>query len=178
MLKRLFSLIFFALLALGLGACSSTQNMNTSGEAAKSALSTVIEKSIQEFEKQGGSETISVESGQFALIYDPKAPEGKRVVTADISDKNSPSFAQESSIMLRAMPELIASKELSDATFQLSKGIFTITNDVITITINTRDDLVITTTLEAGSNGATNKQVIMTTYGISKEARAIYDAAG
>lgn len=177
MLKRLIALISSSLLIFGLTACSATENINASGAAAKSALSKVLEKSINEFEKMGGSETISVESGQYALIYDPKAVAGKRVVTADISDKNSPVFAEEKSIMLKAMPELVSSKDLEKATFNLAKGTFTIKTDVITITINTRNDLVNTTTLEAGNAGASSKQVIMTTYGISKEAKAIFDSA-
>lgn len=178
MLKRA-SLAFVSVIAIALflTACSPTDHINASGEAAKYALTKVLDKSITEFEAQGGSETISVDSGQYALIYDPQAPEGKRVVTADVTDKNSPAFAQEKSIMLKAMPALFASAALEKATYNLSQGVFTIKADAISITINTRDDLVLTTTLIAEGAGSAGKQVIMTTYGISKEAQAIYDAA-
>jgi hypothetical protein len=94
-----------------------------------------------------------------------------------VTDKNSPAFAAEKSIMLNAMPELFASKGLENATYNLTNNVFTIKAEAISITINTRDDLVITTTLVAEGAGSAGKQVIMTTYGISKEAQAIFDAA-
>lgn len=177
MFKRILVLIISVFVASSLAACSATDNLNSSGAAAKSALNTVLDKSIATFEADGGSETIQVEGAQYALIYVPSAPEGKRVVTADISDKNSPAYGQESSIALNTFPEMVASPAFENATFNLSSNTFTITGEEFQVTMRVRDDLIITTTLESKTAGASAKQVIMTTYGLSDEAMAIYDSA-
>ena len=178
MIKRLVSpLLAVMLSAVLLTGCSATENKNLSGAAAKAALVTVIEKSIATFDKDGGSETVQADGGQYALIYIPSAPLGKRVVTADLSQKDSPAFGTEANIALKSLTQLATSKDLADAKYELANDTFSITTETISITIRSRDDLVITTTLEASASGSSTKQVIMTTYGISKEAQALYDAA-
>lgn len=178
MLKFAPKLILWPLITiLLLSACSIADNRNLSGSAAEQALNQVIDKSVETMKKEGGSETVQVTSGQFAIIYNPEAEAGKKVVTANLSDKTSPSFAQESSIALFSLKQLLSAPELKESSITLTDNIFTVEGDAFVMNLRVRDDLIITTTLEGLATGIQDKQVIMTTYGLTDEAIAIYESA-
>jgi hypothetical protein len=178
MSKRFIGATMVALLITAvLSACSITDNKNLSGNAAKNAAIAVVENSVKTFEKEGGTETLSVANKEFVLIYDPAAPEGKQVVTADLADKTTPTFDDPKSISIRALQKLLASKTFEEAEFTLSDNIFKITGDNFTIELHTKNDLVMTSVIAGQATGVNVPQIVVSAYGLSDEAKKLFNSA-
>jgi len=174
MIKRLLIALFSAsVLTLFLASCTTVD----AETKARAELAQVIDKSIAAFDSDGGTETTQVDDTQFALIFNPKAADGKKIVTANLADADSPRFSENSSIALKSLPTLMESEELRNATVTKSDNLFTISTEVVEVSIRVREDLVITTTLQAKNAGAAGTQMILTTYGLSDQAMAIYNRA-
>ena len=165
------------LLTAVLSACSITDNRNMSGNAARDAATAVVDNSIKKFTEEGGTETLSVGSNEFVLIYDPSAPEGKQVVTANLANKSEPVFGEKSAISITSLKKLLSSDVLKDAEFKLSDNIFTITGKEFRIELHTKDDLLMTSVLSGKATGSTLPQIVVSSYGISEEARKLFDSA-
>lgn len=178
MSKRFIGATMVALLITAvLSACSITDNKNLSGNAAKNAAIAVVENSVKKFEKEGGTETLSVADKEFVLIYDPAAPEGKQVVTSNLADKSTPTFDDAKSISIIALQQLLASDSLADAEYKLSDNRFKITGTDFTIELHTKDDLVMTSVISGKATGINVPQIVVSSYGLSEEAQKLFDSA-
>jgi len=159
-------------LGLGLSGCAAT----SVEEAARTELSNVVDQSIQRFDEDGGSETTSAGDGQYALIYDPSAPGGRQVVTADLADSTSPAFGDVSTIAIHSMRTLLDSSEFAAAKVEAADGTFTAAGDSFRLEVRTRDGLVTQLNLDAGTGETSASQAILMTYGMTPEARKIFDS--
>lgn len=178
MSKRFIGVTLVAvLISAVLSACSITDNRNMSGNAAKEAATAVVENSIKKFKDEGGTETLSVGSNEFVLIYDPAAPEGKQVVTANLANKSNPVYGEKSAISINSLNELLNSDVLANAEFKLSDNIFVITGNEFRIELHTKDDLLMTSVISGKATGSTLPQIVVSSYGISDEARKLFDSA-
>lgn len=178
MSKRFIGATLVALLVTAvLSACSITDHKNLSGNAAKDAAIAVVANSVKKFATEGGTETLSVASKEFVLIYDPSAPEGKQVVTSNLADKTTPTFDDAKAISIYALQKLLKSETLADAEYKLSDNIFKITGKNFTIELHTKDDLVVTSVISGQATGINVPQIVVSTYGISKEAQKLFDSA-
>lgn len=160
-----------------LSACSITDHKNLSGNAARDAAVAVVANSVKEFKAQGGTETLSVASKEFVLIYDPAAPEGKQVVTANLADKTTPTFDDLKGISITALQKLLNSSSLADAEYKLSDNIFKITGKDFNIELHTKDDLVMTSVISGQATGINVPQIVVSSYGLSSEAKKLFDSA-
>ena len=178
MTSKLLSVSFIAVvMAVILSACSVTDNRNLRGGAAEDALTTVVNNSVEKFNSEGGTETLSVGSTEYVLIYDPAAPEGKRLVTANLADESVPTFDDEASISIRALQSLLGSDMLTDADFRLSDNVFTIEGEDFSIEIRTANDLVTTSIISGEKTGSVVPQIVVSTYGLSEEALKLFATA-
>lgn len=178
MSKRFIGATMVALLITAvLSACSITDHKNLSGNAARNAAVAVVANSVKEFKAKGGTETLSVADKEFVLVYDPSAPEGKQVVTANLGDKTTPTFDEAKSISINALKKLLDSKTFADAEFKLSDNIFKITGTDFTIELHTKNDLVMTSVISGKATGVNVPQIVVSSYGISKEAQKLFDSA-
>lgn len=178
MSKRFIGVTMVALLITAvLSACSITDNKNLSGIAAKNAAIAVVEKSVKKFDTEGGTETLSVGDKEFVLIFDPSAPEGKQVVTTNLADKTTPTFDDAQSISIIALQKLLGSDTFTDAEFNLSDNIFTITGNDFTIELRTENDLVFTSIISGKATGINVPQIVVNSYGLSEEAKKLFASA-
>jgi hypothetical protein len=145
--------------------------------SAREALSATVTASISAFDKAGGSETTLAADGQYALIFDPSAPTGHQVVTADLADSTSPAFGDVSAIAIHSMKTLVDSEEFQAATVDEADGTYTVTGTGFGAEIHTQDGLITQVKLDAGSEDSAS-QVVLITYGITPEAKKIFDSAG
>ncbi|MEG0589919.1 hypothetical protein [Aurantimicrobium sp.] len=178
MSKRFIGATMVALLITAvLSACSITDHKNLSGNAARDAATAVVENSIKTFAEKGGTETLSVAKKELVLIYAPSAPKGKQVVTANLADKTPPTFDDPKSISINALKTLLASDIMKDAEFKLSDNVFTITGKDFVIELHTQNDLVMTSVITGKATGSSVPQIVVSAYGISKEAKKLFDSA-
>lgn len=178
MTTKLLPLSFVAVaMALILSACSVTDNRNLRGGAAEDALTTVVNNSVEKFNTEGGTETLSIGSTEYILIYDPSAPEGKRLVTANLADDSIPTFDDEASISIRALQSLLGSETLTDADFSLSDNVFTIEGEDFSIEVRTANDLVTTSIISGQKTGSAIPQIVVSTYGLSDDALKLFATA-
>ena len=75
------------------------------------------------------------------------------------------------------MKELLASKTFADAEFKLSDNIFKIAGNNFTIELHTKDDLVMTSVISGKATGINVPQIVVSSYGLSKEAKKLFDSA-
>lgn len=178
MLKRLILALVVAVFASSsLAACSATDNKNLSGQAAQDALSSVVKHSVEKMTTQGGSETLAVGQTQYAIIYDPAAPENKQVVTANLTDKTPATFDTLETVSLLALERLISTQLVKDAEVTLSKNVFTIQGDNFLFEVFVNEDVVYKSNIWSSASGSQDPQVVVVTYGISAEARTLFDSA-
>jgi hypothetical protein len=178
MSKRFIGATMVALLITAvLSACSITDNKNFSGAAAKNAAMAVVEKSVAEFEAKGGTETLSVAEKEYVLIYDPSAPEGKQVVTANLANNSTPTFDDPASISIIALKALMKSEKMAEAQYELTDNIFTITGKDFVIELHIQHDLVMTSVIAGQATGSTVPQIVVSAYGLSEQAQKLFDSA-
>ena len=178
MITKLLSVSFIAVaMAVILSACSVTDNRNLRGGAAEDALTAVVNNSVEKFNSEGGTETLSVGVNEYVLIYDPNAPDGKRLATANLADESVPTFDDEASISIRALQSLLGSETLQDADFRLSDNIFYIEGDDFKIEVHTANDLVTTSIISGQKTGSVVPQIVVSTYGLSEEALKLFATA-
>lgn len=167
--RGLGAVVVASLMVGSLTGCSGVE----SGASAKSQLLTAVDGSVQKFDHGGGSETTSVDRHQYALIFDPHAPQGRQVVTADLSDPASPAFGATSSIAIRSMTALISKTPSSQV--KRSQDSYVIDSGSVHMQIVTVDQLVSEIVLSAGAGGSDAQQDILVTYGITPAARRIFN---
>jgi hypothetical protein len=164
------SVVIAALLVLVAGCAPVDAEMS-----ARARLSTIVTASIVAFDDAGGSETTSAGDAQYALIYDPSVPTGRQVVTADLADAASPAFGEVSAIAIHSMAALIDSDEFRAATVEERDGTFSVSGSGFSAEFQTRSGLVKQLVLNASASDVS--QIVLFTYGITPEARKIFDLA-
>ena len=178
MFKRIFIAIALALVAsLTVTACSATDNRNLSGQAAQDALDIVVKNSVKKMTTEGGSETLAVGQTTYAIIYDPQAPEGKQVVTANLTDNSPATFDSLETVSLLELERLLTTPLLEDAEVSLTKNVFTIQGKDFLVEIFVTDDLVYKSNIWSSTSGSKDPQVVVIKYGISEESRTLFNTA-
>ncbi len=178
MFKRFVMLLVISITAVvGLSACSATDNRTISGQAAQEALNIVVDKSVAEFDKAGGSETLAVGQTTYVVIYDPAAPEGKQVVSANLTDKSAATFDKPEAVSMHALSDLVKSSKVKEADVSLAKNVFTIQGKDFLVEIFVTNDLVYKSNIWSTASGSQDPQVIVTTYGLSEETQKLFDSA-
>ncbi len=178
MLKRLLVALVLAVFAgTSITACSATDNKNLSGQGAQDALATVVSNSVKEFDKAGGSETLVVGKTQYVVIYDPSAPEGEQVVSANLTDNSAPTLEDPSAISIHALSELVGSSKVKEAEVSLTKNVFTIQGSDFLVELFVTDDLIYKSNIWSTAAGTQDPQVVVTTYGLDKATKELFDSA-
>jgi hypothetical protein len=165
------------LLTTLLTACSAADNKNLSGQAALDALSTVVDKSVTKFDAAGGTETLSTGKTQYAVIFDPAAPEGKQVVSANLTDNSVPAFVDIQTVSMHAMAGFVATLNPTSSEISLTKNVFTIQGTDMLVEIFVTDDLVYKSHIWSTAAKTKDPQILVTEYGISKSSRLLFDSA-
>ena len=173
MFKRFVSLVALMIVgALALAGCatdlSTTKTLH--GDAAKSALTKVIETSAADFKKSGGTEQITLGSKQFGLVYDPTAPTGKQVAIFDLAINGPSQFNTTDTIFLLAIPKLLASDLFKDAKYDYANDGFTITSTKAILTVQVLDNRVNGTLLKGVEAGGPT-QATINNYGVNDVAK-------
>lgn len=178
MFKRIVTAVaVFLVASLFLTACSATDNKNLSGQAAQDALITVVKNSVEKMATEGGVETLAVGSTQYSIIFDPNAPENKQVVTANLTDKSPATFDALETVSIFALERLLNTDLLRDAEVTLSKNVFTVQGKDFLIEIFVTDELVYKSNIWSNTSGSQEPQIVVITYGISAESRALFETA-
>jgi len=164
------------LLVVALAGCSASDSGALTGQAARDQLTIILDASIDAFDRGGGSETTLAGDQQRAVIYDPTAPAGQRVVAVDLADPDSPAFADESILALPSMKGMTATADFRAADARLEGDTFHIEGDAYGLDVRVKDDRVAQIDLTAAGGSAA--QSILVTYGIGEEARGLFDSAG
>lgn len=165
----LLSATLAAMVVVSLGSCAGIID-------ERANLSAVVDASIQKFDEVGGSETTSTSSGQYALIFDPTAVHGHQVVTVDLADSTSAVFTDTSAIAIASVRTLIDSEPFAEAALTHDRDSFTAVGDGFSVEVGIKEGLVSRLTLAAGGDGGAS-QVLLITYGITPEARALLELA-
>ena len=163
--------------ALSVAACSATDNKNLSGQAAQDALNVVVKNSVDTMTTEGGSETLAVGQTQYSIIYDPQAPENKQVVTANLTDNTPATFDSLETVSILALERLLSTELLKEAEVTLTKNVFTIQGKDFLVEIFVTDELVYKSNIWSSTTGSKEPQVVVMTYGISQDARTLFDSA-
>lgn len=178
MLKRITgSALVVFLLAAVLTACSATDNKNISGQAAIDALIAVVDKSVTKYDAAGGTETLSTGKTQYAVIYDPAAPEGQQVVSANLTDNSVPAFVDIHTVSMDAMPGFISTLDPKTFDVSLTKNVFTIQGPSMLVEIFVTDDLIYKSHIWSTAAKTKDPQILVTEYGISDASRKLFDSA-
>ena len=178
MFKRVTLVIALAIVALlTVSACSATDNKNLSGQAAQDALNSVVKNSVNKITTEGGSETLAVGQTTYAIIFDPNAPKGKQVVTANLTDSSPATYDSLETVSLLALERLLSTKFLKEAEVSLSKNVFTIQGKDFLVEIFVTDDLVYKSNIWSSTSGSKDPQVVVIKYGISEESRTLFNSA-
>lgn len=178
MLKRFILVLVLALFAgSALSACSATDDKNLSGQAAQDALHSVVANSVKKFDAAGGSETLALGNVQYVVIFDPTAPAGKQVVSANLTDKSTPTFEDPQAVSLHALSSVIDTADVKKAEVSLTKNVFTIQGTDFLIEIFVTDDLVYKSNIWSTASKSQTAQIVVTTYGITAESQKLFDSA-
>ena len=173
MFKRFVSLVALMIVgALALAGCatdlSTTKTLH--GDAAKAALTTVVQTSTADFSKAGGTEQITLGTKQFGLVYDPSAPTGKQVALFDLAVNGPSQFSSPSTIFLLAIPKLLASDIFKGATYDYANNGFTVTSSKAILTVQVLDNRVNGTLLKGVEAGGPT-QATINNYGVNDVAK-------
>jgi multisubunit Na+/H+ antiporter MnhB subunit len=179
MIKRLVAVVLFALVGtLALSACSTSlsDTKTLHGEAAKTSLTKVVNDSIATFNKDGGTEQITIGAKQFGLVFDPKAPAGKQTAIFDAATDGPAQYVENSTIFLTALDKLLASELFTTATYDYANSGFTVTGEKAVLTVQILDNRVNGTLLK-GTTTTGPTQATINNYGVNDVAKAKLDTA-
>ena len=98
-------------------------------------------------------------------------------MTVSLADASSPAFGDLSSIAIHSIKNLIASDEFSSAKVSVKDDTFLVSGDAFEADIQTRKGLVTQITLSAVAASEDRTQVVLMTYGITAEARSLFELA-
>lgn len=126
---------------------------------------------------EGGSETLAVGQTQYAIIYNPAAPENKQVVTANLTDNSPATFGNLETVSIFALERLLTTQLLKEAEVTLSKNVFTIQGKDFLVEIFVTDELVYKSNIWSSTSGSKEPQIVVITYGITAETQKLFDSA-
>ena len=178
MTTRKLSLSALALsLIVLLAACapSTSTPSKMSGAEAKASLISILQSSATEFQANGGSESITVDPAKFAVIYDPKAADGRKTVTVDIDNPTAASFAKDAPLTLPALAAALQTDLYKDATYSYADGIYKVVTPTTSIDIWTKDGHVTSIATTLTSSKATS--IVVLGYGLTSGAKTFIDTA-
>lgn len=177
MVKRISLLLLGALLAtFALTACS-TESGPLNGDAAYEAMRVDVKNSVAKMTTEGGSETLAVGKTQYAIIYDPTAPDGKQVVTANLTDESPATFETTETVSLLALERLIYTGLVTKADVTFDKGVYSVQGSDFLFEIFVADGLVYKSNIWSSTSGSQEPQVVVITYGISTDSQKLFDSA-
>lgn len=159
-----------------LAACSSTGTpQKLSGAEAKANLISVLQSSEQTFKTGGGSESITVDPNKFALIYDPTAADGKKIVTVDIDKPDGAVFNKDATLSLTNFIAALNSDSFKDATYTYADGVYHVTTPTVTVDIWTKDSKVSSIATIVTSSKVSS--IVVIGYGVTSGAKTFLATA-
>lgn len=164
-------------LILLLAACTSSTATpkKLSGAEAKASLISILQTSAQEFQANGGSESITVDPAKMAVIYDPQAAEGRKTVTVDIDNPSKAAFAKDAPLTLPALTAALQTDAYKDATYSYADGIYKVVTPTTSIDIWTKDGRVTSVATTLTTSKATS--IVVFGYGLTSGAKTFIDTA-
>ena len=160
---------------LALTACSPLGT--SSGADALAHLTTAVDASVAKFDSEGGTETVSMGDYRNLLIYNPDAPEGERVVTANLTDDSVPLFTNEEAISIHALAAIIQDPRVQGASFTEKANRFRIAGDQFVIEVIVENGLVTQSAVVGAAFGSTDPQSVVTSYGLSDDVKKLFATA-
>lgn len=175
-MRRLISLFLATFVSvMTLTACSPLGT--ASGTDAFDHLNTAVDASVAKFNNEGGTETVTFGEYQNLLIFDPSAPAGERVATANLKDDSVPLFTNEDAISINALAAILQEPAVRGADFSEKANRFRIVSDTFVIQIIVENGLVTQSAVVGSAFGTTEPQSVVTTYGLSDEVKKLFATA-
>lgn len=173
---RLFSAVsavFVSLLVLT--GCSPLGT--STGADALAHLNTAVDASVAKFDAEGGTETVTVGDYQNLLMYNPEAPAGQRVATANLKDNSLPLFTSDEAISLHALAAILQDPKVVGANFSEKAGRYRITGDQFVIEVIVENGLVTQSAVVGAAFGTKDPQSVVTGYGLTDQVKQLFATA-
>lgn len=164
-----------ALAVLSLVGCSPLGT--ASGADALAHLTTVVDASVSKFDNEGGTETVSFGEYHNLLIFDPNAPAGERVATANLNDNSVPLFTSEEAISIHALASILQNPLVAGAEFSEKGNRFRIVGDKFVIEVVVENGLVTQSAVVGAAFGSDTPQSVVTAYGLSDDVKKLFATA-
>lgn len=163
------------LVVLALTGCSPLGT--ASGADALAHLSTAVDASVSKFNSEGGTETVSFGEYHNLLIFDPYAPAGERVATANLVDDSVPLFTSEEAISIHALASILQNPLVESAEFSEKGNRFRVVGDKFVIEVIVENGLVTQSAVVGAAFGTDVPQSVVTTYGLSEDVKTLFATA-
>lgn len=164
-----------SLVVLALVGCSPLGT--ASGADALAHLTTVVDASVAKFDNEGGTETVSFGEYHNLLIFDPSAPDGERVATANLTDNSLPLFTSEEAISIHALAAILQNPLVTGAEFSEKGNRFRIVGDKFVIEVVVENGLVTQSAVVGAAFGSDTPQSVVTAYGLSDDVKKLFATA-
>jgi len=160
------------LVVMSLAGCSPLGT--ASGADALAHLSTAVDASVSKFNSEGGTETVTYGEYHNLLIFDPSAPDGERVATANLVDDSIPLFTSEEAISIHALASILQNPLVGGAEFSEKGNRFRVVGDKFVIEIIVENGLVTQSAVIGAAFGTDVPQSVVTTYGLSGDVKKLF----
>jgi hypothetical protein len=166
------SLAAAVLVVMSLAACSPLGT--ASGADALAHLSTAVDSSVSKFDSEGGTETVTYGDYHNVLIYDPSAPAGERVATANLVDDSVPLFTNEDAISIHALASILQNPLVTGADFSEKGNRFRIVGDKFVIEVVVENGLVTQSAVVGAAFGSDKPQSVVFAYGLTDDVKKLF----
>lgn len=160
---------------LGLTACSPLGT--SSGADALTHLTKAVDDSVAKFDNEGGTETVSFGQYHNLLVFNPSAPAGERVATANLNDNSVPLFTSEDAISIHALASILQNPLVGGAEFSEKGNRFRIVGDKFVIEVVIENGLVTQSAVVGAAFGSDTPQSVVTAYGLSDDVKKLFATA-
>lgn len=165
-------LVAAVLVMMSLAGCSPLGT--ASGADALTHLSTAVDASVSKFNNEGGTETVTYGDYHNLLIFDPYAPAGERVATANLADNSVPLFTSEEAISIHALASILQNPLVTGAEFSEKGNRFRIVGDKFVIEVVVENGLVTQSAVVGAAFGSDKPQSVVTAYGLSDDVKKLF----
>lgn len=149
----------------------------SSGADALAHLTTAVDASVSKFDSEGGTETVTYGEYRNLLIFDPDAPAGERVATANLNDDSVPLFTSEEAISIHALASILQNPLVTGAEFTERANRFRIVGDTFVIEVIVENGLVTQSAVVGSAFGSDMPQSVETSYGLSDDVTKLFATA-
>jgi hypothetical protein len=160
------------IVVMSLAGCSPLGT--ASGADALSHLATAVDASVSKFNSEGGTETVTFGDYHNLLIFDPYAPAGERVATANLIDNSVPLFTSEEAISIHALASILQNPLVAGAEFSEKGNRFRIVGDKFVIEVVVENGLVTQSAVVGAAFGSDKPQSVVFSYGLSDDVKKLF----